>query len=285
MATDTHVAVIFDFDDTLMPDTTSQLLETYGIESEKFWEEKHRPLLREGYGSANAYMELIRDRIGPSEPFGELTTNDLRDFGGTLDGNEYPGIPEIFDELQTIVDDQRDATVDFYIISGGLYNVIKGTSIADHFSGIYASEFGHGGNDHITHVKRAVNFTEKTRYLFEINKGLSPSETRENPFIVNQPMDEEERRVPWENMIYVGDGMTDVPCFSLVSKQGGHPIGILHHHEKSSRQKALDLIDAPERVKQTHLPRYGDEDELGIMLRARVESICSDKRLGQQEAL
>lgn len=283
---DTHIAIIFDFDDTLVPDSTSQLLEEYGMDPDSFWEDEFSPLLTEGYDPANAYITLILEKIGPDRPFGELTIDELQEFGSELDGQEFPGLPEFFEDIEDMVSDYRDTMVDFYCISGGFRNIIIGTELSEYFRGIYASELAHGPEDHITRIKKSVNFTEKTRYLFEINKGFEQEQTRQDPYLVNKQMDQEERRVPFENMIYVGDGLTDIPCFSLLSNMGGSRFGVFDPADQSSKQKALQLIDSSKgRVQSINPPEYNEDDALGSLIRTKVEEICVENQFDEEQAL
>lgn len=282
---DTHIAIIFDFDDTLIPDTTSQLLEEYGVDADDFWENKHAPLLKKGYDPANGYMNLLLEMIGPDSGLGPLTTENLQEFGSQLDEQAYPGLPGLFDDLDDIVSNYYDTHIDYYTISGGLRNVIMGTELSNYFSGVYSSELAHGNKNHISRIKRAVNFTEKTRYLFEINKGLPQERTRKDPFLVNKDIPQKDRRIPWENMIYVGDGLTDVPCFSLIQRFGGKAFAVFNPEDKSSKQRALELVDAPERVRSANEPKYRDNDALGSLIRTSVQQICAENEMADAEAL
>ncbi len=133
-------------------------------------------------------------------------------------------------------------------------------------------------------MKRCVTFTEKTRFLFEINKGLDPRKTHRNPFLVNRDIPTEKRRVPFKNMIYIGDGLTDIPCFSLVKKQGGTAFGVFNPGEKKSAKRALLEFLKPDRVISMHAPRYRAKDELGSLLRAAVATRCSKISLEHREA-
>jgi phosphoserine phosphatase len=281
----TNIAVIFDFDDTLAPESTSQLLKSYEIDVEEFWENRFAELIEDGYDPANAYLSLILEEIGEDRELGELTVADLRDFGSGLDDDLFPGLPEMFDDLEEIVSRFKDTSIDYYIVSSGLRNVILGTDFSDRFRGIYASELGTWESDQLAHIKRAVTFTEKTRYIFEINKGLEQEDARSDPYAVNEHIPIEERRVPFDNMIYIGDGLTDVPCFSLVRKNGGKAFGVFNPTDQSSRQKVLNFIDTPQRVQSMNSPKYRESDELGALIRYQVESLCSERDLDQDQAL
>ena len=126
-----------------------------------------------------------------------------------------------------------------------------------------------------------VTFTEKTRYLFELNKGLLKP-NRGNPYAVNNNVDPQNRRIPFSNMIYVGDGLTDVPCFSLLDKSGGKGFGVFDPTKKGAPKKAWEQLAAPQRVKSLNAPKYGEHDELGALLRVAVQAICNtlDVRTG-----
>jgi hypothetical protein len=164
--------------------------------------------------------------------------------------------------------------VDFYVVSSGLREIIVGSPLYPHLTAVYASEFAEEGIPPIiTHIKRAVNFTEKTRYLYEINKGLEWSETSKNPYLVNK--DVPERPVPFENMIYVGDGLTDIPCFSLLKSNHGVGFGVFDPKEMKSARKALEQFLIPHRVVSMHAPKYGPEDELGSLIRAQIAGRCN----------
>jgi hypothetical protein len=170
--------------------------------------------------------------------------------------------------------------VEFYIISGGLEEVIKGSKIARWFSGIWGCRFQEDDGQ-IRHVMNSVSFTEKTKYIFSINKGLH-GKARSDPYAVNKKIETADRRIPFENMIYVGDGLTDVPCFSLLNANGGRSFGVFDPRKKESPKKAWEQLVAPQRVVSAHSPRYRPDDDLGAFLKMAVESICSklDLRAG-----
>jgi phosphoserine phosphatase len=270
------VAVVFDFDDTLVPDSTSALLSAHGIDSGTFWTEDAKRLVDEGYDPPLAYLKLLLDRVGDGCPLGRLTNADLRMFGATLDSTFFPGIPQIFDDLRTEVATYRDISIEFYIVSGGLEEVILGSSVvAQHFDGVYGCQFGEDeSTGEVRHVKRCVTFTEKTRFLFEIHKGISAEDSKTQPHLVNEFIKEEARRVPFEQMIYVGDGLTDVPCFSLVNKNNGVTFGVFQRGHESAKQ-AFQRFLATDRVKSLYSPDYREDADLGAMLRAAVASTAT----------
>src|SRR5215813_3319127 len=217
------IAVIFDFDDTLTDDSTTKLLEHYHIDPNDFWQNRAKSLVNAGWNPTLAYLKLLLDNVGDGKPFGLLKNEDLRTFGASL--RFYGGLPELFNELRAIMGKHNVShpSIEFYIISGGLEEIIKGSSIASQFDGIWGCRFAEQDGA-VKHIMNAISFTEKTRYLFEINKGLNRSKPA--PYAVNKEFAPDERRIPFSNMIYIGDGLTDVPCFSLLNLNGGRGFGV-----------------------------------------------------------
>lgn len=278
------IAVVFDFDDTLTDDSTTKLLESYGIDPVDFWKDKAAGMLADGWDPTLAYLKLILDEIGPGKAFGELTNDKLREFGATL--RMYSGVVKLFKDLHHIAAQHRvsNPVVEFYVISGGLEEVIRGSKIARFMSGIWGNRFWENPElGYITHLKNAVTFTEKTKHLFEINKGLVDSTRREH-YAVNKHISPPDRRVPFKNMIYVGDGLTDVPCFSLLQANGGIPFGVFDPKKEGSPKKAYETLVTTKRTSTTNSPHYGEKDDLGSIIRAAVTQICVRLDLQSQTA-
>jgi phosphoserine phosphatase len=165
------IAIVFDFDDTLTDDSTTKLLESHGIDTTHFWGERMKALTVDGWDPPLAYLKLILDEVGEGKPLGNLTNADLRAFGATLDF--YPGIPELFDELRAQVREHTISrpSIEFYVISGGLEEVIRGSRFAGYFEGMWGCRFYESAG-RVQGVTNAISFTEKTKYIFAINKGV-----------------------------------------------------------------------------------------------------------------
>lgn len=285
----TNIGLIFDFDDTLAPDSTTQLLEEHGIVPEEFWFTEFQSHVREGYDPTVAYLSLLLDKVGDDQPLGKLTIEDLEAFGANLTETLYPGVPRLFDDINSIADEYEDITIDYYILSEGLEPIIQGTEIADRCEAVYASRLDADSEGIIQRVQRPISFTDKTRYLYEINKGITPEDARENPYEVNTQVDPEERRTPFENMIYIGDGITDIPCFSLVKDRGGRVFGVIDSDDEgdegSAKQRAIRDIGSPRRAGNLNDPMYGESGQLGSLLRLTIEGICTDRTIDELEAL
>jgi phosphoserine phosphatase len=271
------LALIFDFDDTLVPDSTTRLLRDRGIDTDYFWGVQAKELIKQGYDQPFAYLKLMFDNIGVGKPLGNLTNSELTEFGATLDSSFHPGLPGFFDDIRRQVKDKHeDIDVEFYIISGGLQAVVEGSAIVkQYFSGVYGCQLAGDTEDGVLkYIKRCITFTEKTRYLFEINKGIDARESSSKPHLVNKYLADKNRKIPFRNMIYVGDGMTDIPCFSLVQRFKGKAFGVFDPSSESKAKLALEEFLEPHRVTGMHSPNYGKNGDLGIFLRAAVTSRC-----------
>lgn len=282
------IAVIFDFDDTLTPDSTTRFLASRGIDTRSFWQNEVKTLVSDGYDPALAYLNKILDYSGTGRPLGRVTNGDLATFGKEqLDSEFYPGLATMFKELRTIAGAvSADITVEYYIVSGGLQTLIEGSAfVRKHFAAVYGCQYSSDKKtDEIRHIKRCVTFTEKTRYLFEINKGIKPEQVMKNQYMVNTDVPLKRRRIPFRNMIYVGDGLTDIPCFSLVQRMGGLAFGVFNPQEQASAKRALMEFLHTDRVISMHAPKYRKSDELGSLLRAAISTIAGRVMLERSEA-
>lgn len=215
-----------------------------------------------------------------------LSNAALRDFGrNTVEKTWFPGLPDLFEDLRNVVEEYRDVSVEFHIISGGLQPIIEGCpSVQKYVSGVYACQLAEGDDGMVAEVRRCVTFTEKTRFLFEINKGIAPADAQTKPHLVNEKVDEGARPVPLQNMTYVGDGLTDIPCFSLIEKNGGLAFAVFKRGEESAKQQFQQLL-ATHRVSSMHSPDFRPDGDLGAMLRLAVGNRAAQIQLGTQRAL
>jgi hypothetical protein len=270
-----------------MPDSTTELIKDHGIDPQEFWGNTVRELILRGYEPALAYLNRLLENVGEDKPLGLMTNQALRDYGITLRGRFYPGVSGLFKELKEVCRAiSADINLEFYIISGGLQELIEDIPlIKTNVTAIYGCQFGEDPQTGVIHqVKRCVTFTEKTRYLFEINKGISAKQVEQNKYAVNRDVPPAKRRIPFSNMIYLGDGLTDIPCFSLVKRLGGMAFGIFNPGEERAAKRALKEFLNTDRVISMHAPRYRKADELGALLRAAVSTVAQRACLSGLEA-
>ncbi len=255
--TQTIIAMIWDFDRTLIPDySQSPLFLEYGVEERQFWDEVKALTGRYSergitVAEDTAYLlhmlTYVREGI-----FGGLTNSRLRELGGRL--VMCPGIPEFLTQVQELVHSderfvQHGIEVEHYVVSTGIKPIIEGSPVGPFVKKIWANEFvdqppppnylreGHtfGEESEIAQVGYMIDNTSKTRAIFEINKGPN--------YPVNARVASEDRRVPIQNMIYIADGPSDVPVFSIIQQYGGRSLGVYQTGEHSNFAGVKQLED------------------------------------------
>jgi hypothetical protein len=237
------IAVVFDFDDTLAPDSTSGFLDHLGIDVPRFWQESVEPLIEAGWDPVPAYLYRMVE-WSRSQPAGQRITRErLLEWGRKL--KPYTGVTRLFDRLRREVQAVDPAIgIEFYLISSGIEEVLRASRIAARFTDIWACEFHFctesGGIDF---PRRVVSFTDKTRYLFHIAKGILGEEARRDPFAVNRKVAPERLRIPFNRMVYVGDGYTDIPCFSLIRRNDGIAFGVYDREDRRRWGRAWGFVE------------------------------------------
>lgn len=290
------IAIIWDFDKTLSPQyMQTPLFKAFGVDEKQFWDEVNA--LPDYYARAGIHVQRDTCYLGHLLTYVKegrmpgLTNARLRELGNHI--SFYPGIPEIFDDLKAVLDDagfrEGDLRLEHYVVSTGLAEMIRGSAIADKLAGIWASEFierpALPGTDlsstpepgEISQIAGFLDNTTKTRAIFEINKGVNrlPDKT------VNDMIPEEERRVPFRNMIYIADGPSDIPSFSVVKKHGGLSFAV---YDSSSRERFAQAVALQE---QSRIDSYGPVDFretsqtrlwLSLQVRRIAERIMADRK-------
>ena len=225
---DSVIALLCDCDGTLCPDTTNLLVEELGLNPEEFWQRDVAGLVEDGWDPPLAYLSMLM-RKSESSPGGRLTRSKLETTGSKV--QFYPGALDFVDRLRKQLGaspEYRESGVriDWYIVSSGIEDVLRATALEGLAADIFGCAFEIDGDDNVVGIKRSVSFTEKTKFVYAINKGISGPELRRRPYRVNDAMPMENRPVPFEHMVYIGDGPSDIPCFSMISKLKGKAIGV-----------------------------------------------------------
>ena len=225
-------ALIYDFDKTLSPANMQEygFLPGLSIAPADFWAECRTFSLAHNMDSILSYMYKMLEKTNPVRP---LTRSMLEELGAGVDF--FPGVVDWFSRIneygRTIGLD-----VEHYIISSGLEEIIEGTSIAREFKAIFACSYCDGADGHALWPATAVNYTNKTQHLFRINKGILDIT---NDFDLNRFTPEDRRPVPFRNMIYIGDGLTDVPSMKMVRMKGGRSIAV---HAEGDTKTVDDML-------------------------------------------
>jgi len=266
------IALVFDFDDTLAPDSTTGFLSELGVDAGHFWSQEVGPLLSQhDWDPVPAYLYQMIE-LSRSGRHGPITQERLAQWGRRLPLHD--GVDTLFSRLRALVKAQHpQVQIEFYLISSGIGDVVRNTPIAQEFTDIWASEFMYGQDGGIHFPRRIVSFTDKTRYLFHIQKGIVGQASRNKPFEVNKKVEQDKLRVPFQQMIFVGDGYTDIPCFSLIRKSGGVAFGVWDPRHKDKRSRAWGFIQEG-RVSNLNQARYDEHAELYQWLEEAVESLA-----------
>ena len=266
-----RLAVVFDFDETLAADTFAVLLKDLDIDVAAFKQERVKPLIDDGWDKYIARAYCLIEESKQRSAGDRITQSRLARIGKEL--KPFAGVPEMFERLrQSASNIVADIEVEFYVISGGFIEMARSTSIASNFKAMWGCRFHYGDNGEIEFIKQQMTNTEKTSYLYYLSKGMDAEKEKDLMFAYSSFSDSE-IRIPLTQTIYVGDGASDAPCFTVVNQEGGIGIGLYKEHdteEWSQQQK----IDVNQRVVNIAPPDYREDSELMQSLILAVESVA-----------
>jgi hypothetical protein len=265
------IAIVYDYDQTLSPSYMQDdvIFPALGIDGPKFWA-RCAEMRERGYDHELAYMKVFLDTLGMDRP----KNSELKQLGRKL--TFYKGLPEMFEEFRTgLLTAEHQAygvTVEHYIISSGLKVLLEGSRLQPYVRAIFGCEFDEDEDGRITFPRRVISHTQKTQFLFRINKGLLDMSQD-----VNDHMEPDIRPIPFTNMIYIGDGPTDVPCFTVMKKSGGHAIAVYNPDDpqRIGFKKCYQLSTHADRVKHMAPSDYRPNTHLRMLLEQMVEEIAN----------
>tara|TARA_Y100000741_G_scaffold363321_1_gene351308 strand:+ start:532 stop:1371 length:840 start_codon:yes stop_codon:yes gene_type:complete len=233
------IAIIYDFDGTLTPKSMQEytLLPKLGINSQMFWNKIVKEAKETGGETMMIYMRQLLDHAKKRNI--KISKNEFFKMGKDI--QYYHGVTDWFKNIDKYVKKLSSDEVEIfhYIISAGHIEILEGISIKKYIKKIFASEYFYNEDNNAVFPKIVVTDTTKTQYLFRINKGkeeLSDS--------INNHMAENRRPIPFSNMIYIGDGLTDVPSMALIKKEGGHSIAVYQKQLKEQVSICKELSEA-----------------------------------------
>ncbi len=229
------VALIYDFDGTLAPGNMQEFgfIQAVGSTPEEFWAKSNQIAVGQDASNVLAYMKLMYDDA--REKGIPLRYDQFKEFGKSVEF--FEGVQQWF----SIVNEygrEQGIKIEHYINSSGLKEIIEGTRIAGKFRYIFASSFIYDENGEAAWPGIAVDSTNKTQFIFKINKGIFSAR---DSVRLNSSMAEEKKRIPFPNMIYFGDGETDVPCMKIVGMFGGHSLAVYKQGDDKKRAIAQKL--------------------------------------------
>lgn len=231
------IAMVYDFDGTLSPQPMQEyaFLPKIKEKPKKFWKEVSWESKNTGSDPMLTYMRLLLEKAHTSKI--RIGRDDLKSMGKAVE--YFPGVEGWFSRVNDFVkkEGKGRVKVKHYIVSSGLKEILEGISIRKQFSRIYASEYHFDHNDVAQFPKLLITDTTKTQYLFRINKGKE--ELGES---INEHMPEELRPIPFSNIIYIGDGMTDVPCMALTRANGGNTVAVYNVKPRRGKDVCKKLL-------------------------------------------
>lgn len=275
----TPFAIAYDFDGTLAPGNMQEydFVPTIGMTKTAFWNEVGNLSKEHNADSILMYMMHMLDKANSAHV--SVHKEDFIKFGRSVE--LYEGVTDWFDRIKNY-GQERGVNVKHYVISSGIREMIKGTPISKKFSAIYASSFIYDHNGVAKWPALAINYTTKTQFLFRINKGvLNVYENNK----INEFTPTEDRPVPFSNMVFIGDGDTDIPCFRLVKDQGGHSIAVYKPSTHGTKEKAKKLIKDG-RVNYIAPANYSENGEMDTFIKRIIDKVVADnalKKLGKKE--
>lgn len=263
------IAIMYDFDKTLSTRDMQEytFIPNLGISAEEFWNEANK--LRENYDMDQVlcYMYLMLKKTLDNNQ--TLKRSYLNEMGVNIE--LFPGIIEWFDRINEY-GKQFGFKIEHYIISSGLKEIIEGSKIGNKFTKIYASEYLYDESGNATFPKLAINYTNKTQYLARINKGIL--EIIEDDKL-NDKMQDEKRRISTSNMIYIGDGYTDVPCMKLTKDHNGISIAVYTEKNKKMAKKLLE----DGRINFMTPADYRENSEIDLIVKKTIKKMVLDTEL------
>ncbi|HEV8051496.1 MAG TPA: HAD family hydrolase [Parachlamydiaceae bacterium] len=266
------MAIAYDFDGTLASGNMQEydFVPALGMTPKDFWNEATELETKHQADKILAYMHLMIQKASAKQL--PIRKEDFIKYGNSVD--LFEGVTTWFERVNAYAE-TKNVELKHYIISSGIKEMIEGTPIAKEFHKIFASSFMYDHHGIAFWPALAINYTTKTQYLFRINKGSLDvcNHTQINKFIPDS-----ERPLPFEHMIFIGDGETDIPSFKLVKEQRGHAIAVYKPRTPNARETSQSLINDG-RVNFIAPACYTEGSEIDIMVKTIIDKIVVDNAL------
>ena len=269
-----EVAIAYDFDGTLAPGNMQEydFIPKLGMKNGEFWKQATQ-LAQDCDGDPIlAYLNLMLKQARAHDL--PIRRQDFVDYGSGVE--LFPGVAGWFDRIDAY-GKTRGLAVKHYIVSSGIREMVEGSPIAKKFERIFASAFAYDQHDVAYAPAMAINYTTKTQFLFRINKGTL--DVWDNT-VINAYVPQGQRPVPFERMLYLGDGETDVPCMRLVKDQGGHALAVYKKGKRGAKTLAQRLLDEG-RVNFVAPADYSEGGDIDKQVKAVIDRIAADVELDQ----
>lgn len=266
------IAIAYDFDGTLSPKNMQEysFIPSINKKSETFWHEVKEKAKKHDMSEILAYMHLMLEEANNNKQ--KITLKAFKDHGKTIEF--FEGVEEYFEKINTYAK-SKGLEIDHYIISSGLREILKGTKIHNHFKAIYASAYEFNASGVAIWPALAIDYTNKTQFLFRINKGIKNSWDNNN---INKYMKDEERPMPFSRMIYIGDGETDIPAMKMINYQNGVSIAVYNNSKKGRKKECQKLVDE-KRATYMAPANYKEDQPLYKLLKNTIDKIAVEEKL------
>ena len=274
----TKIAIAYDFDGTLAPGNMQEhsFIPTLGMDANAFWAEAKKRAKENDMDEILSYMQLMLHESKIKKL--QIRRIDFENYGKDI--KFFDGVESYFERINQYAG-AKGITLEHYIISSGLREFVKGTKIAKYFENIFASGFNYDSNGVATWPALAINYTNKTQFLFRINKGIKNSYDNT---AINKYTPENERPIPFSRMIYIGDGETDVPAMKMIKYQGGAAIAVYNPdiiaktNKPSPKQICEDLI-SQNRADYLAPTDYTEGSVLDMLIKTIIDKIHAETEL------
>lgn len=263
------IAICYDFDKTLTPDDMQAqgFIQSVGYDVPEFWKESNGLAENNDMDQNLAYMFKMMEAAEGQVLF---TKDSLKRYGAQV--RLFPGVESWFQRIRKY-GEEHGVIVEHYIISSGLKEMIEGTTIANEFEKIYASSFLYNEKRVAKWPTQVVNYTNKTQFLFRIEKGVLDI----NDLGVNEAFAPENIRVPFRNMVYIGDSDTDIPCMKVVNSNGGHSIGV-YNADTQDKAKIYKMMREG-RIRYFAPSDYSEGSQLDELVKAIIDRTVTNEKL------
>ena len=254
------IAICYDFDKTLSPDDMQAqgFIQAVGYDNQElFWRESNA---RAGKNDMDTNLSYMYQMIDTAEGAMVFSKKTMREYGAKV--QLFPGVETWFDRIRNY-GKERGVIVEHYVISSGLKEMIEGTSVAEKFEKIYASSFLYNEKGVAIWPAQVVNYTNKTQFIFRINKGIL-NNCDDN--ILNGYTPKEKRVVDYKNMIYIGDGFSDIPCMKTMQDKGGFSIGVYCGDYNTAK-----ILLKNKRCHKIALADYREGSVLDLLVKDRIK--------------
>lgn len=263
------IAICYDFDKTLTPDDMQAqgFIQSVGYDVPEFWKESNGLAENNDMDQNLAYMFKMMEAAEGQVLF---TKDSLKRYGAQV--RLFPGVESWFQRIRKY-GEEHGVIVEHYIISSGLKEMIEGTTIANEFEKIYASSFLYNEKGVAKWPTQVVNYTNKTQFLFRIEKGVLDI----NDLGVNEAFAPENIRVPFRNMVYIGDSDTDIPCMKVVNSNGGYSIGV-YNADIQDKAKVYKMMREG-RIRYFAPSDYSEGSQLDELVKAIIDRTVTNEKL------